>query len=180
MPPLPVPAPPTLAFRGGTIEVTGLPPGAPAPPECLWDPRTACFRAPASAYAAVRRAFGGGDGVVEDRARRYGELELGARVHREPRPYQSEALAAWRAHQGRGVVVLPTGAGKTWVARLAIEDLLALPLQRIPHRHLLERCWELRSNLTVSDASYVATAELFGTRLLTSDVRMSRSPGVKC
>src|SRR5204863_3508937 len=94
---------PTLAFRGGTIEVTGLPPGAPAPPACLWDARTACFRAPASAYAAVRRAFGSGEGAVEDRARGYGELALGARVHREPRPYQAEALAAWRGHQGRGV-----------------------------------------------------------------------------
>ncbi len=34
-------------------------------------------------------------------------------MHRAPRPYQAEALEAWRAAQGRGVVVLPTGAGKT-------------------------------------------------------------------
>src|ERR687894_1045686 len=28
-----------------------------------------------------------------------------------PRPYQDEAVAAWIANGGRGVVVLPTGAG---------------------------------------------------------------------
>ena len=31
---------------------------------------------------------------------------------REPRPYQTEALAAWRAQQGRGVVVLPTARAR--------------------------------------------------------------------
>lgn len=73
-----------------------------------------------------------------------------------------------------------TGALDRRRARLAMGDLLALPLRRIPHRHLLERCWELQSNLTVYDASYVATAELFGAKLLTSDVRMSRAPGLRC
>src|SRR5947207_2674397 len=33
-----------------------------------------------------------------------------------PRPYQSDALAAWLAADSRGVVVLPTGAGKTILA----------------------------------------------------------------
>src|SRR5439155_10744670 len=55
-------------------------------------------------------------------ARRYEVLAEGARIRREPRPYQLEALAAWRQAGGRGVVVLPTGAGKTLVAELAIDD----------------------------------------------------------
>src|SRR6476620_870274 len=135
--------PPTLQFRGGTIEVTGLPPGAPAPPGRLWDARTACFRAPASAYAAVRRAFGRGDDAVDDRARRYAELEMGARVHREPRPYQAEALAAWRGHQGRGVVVLPTGAGKTWVACLAIDDRRRSTLVVAPTLDLVRQWYDV-------------------------------------
>jgi len=123
--------------------VTGLAPGDAAPPACLWDARTACFRAPASAYAAVRRAFGNGDGAVEDRARAYGELALGPRVHREPRPYQTEALAAWRAHQGRGVVVLPTGAGKTWVACLAIEDKKRSTLVVAPTLDLVRQWYDV-------------------------------------
>jgi superfamily II DNA or RNA helicase len=88
----------------------------------VWDARTACHRAPASDYAALRRALARAALEVEDRARRYDELPEGARVRREPRPYQTEALEAWRGAQSRGVVVLPTGAGKTWLACLAIED----------------------------------------------------------
>ena len=123
--------------------MTGLPPGAPAPPECLWDPRTACFRAPASAYATLRRALAHADGAVEDRARRYGELALGPRVHREPRPYQSEALAAWQANKGCGVVVLPTGAGKTWVACLAIEDRRRSTLVIAPTLDLVRQWYDV-------------------------------------
>lgn len=40
---------------------------------------------------------------------------------RTPRDYQREALARWWANGGRGSVVLPTGAGKTFVAILAID-----------------------------------------------------------
>ena len=91
----------------------------------------------------MRRAFGRDDDAVEDRARRYGELALGARVHREPRPYQAEALAAWRAHQGRGVVVLPTGAGKTWVACLAIEDKRRSTLVIAPTLDLVRQWYDV-------------------------------------
>src|SRR5688572_7503567 len=44
------------------------------------------------------------------------------RVQREARPFQEEALAAWRRARHRGVVVLPTGAGKSHVAVMAIRD----------------------------------------------------------
>lgn len=39
------------------------------------------------------------------------------------RPYQEEALIAWRAAGSRGLVILPTGAGKTYLGALAIADL---------------------------------------------------------
>src|SRR5689334_21287974 len=43
-----------------------------------------------------------------------------AKLALTPRPYQEDALAAWVAAGGRGVVVLPTGAGKTVLALMAI------------------------------------------------------------
>ena len=65
-------------------------------------------------------------------------------------------------------------------ADLAVADLLALPLQRIPHRQLLTHCWELRQNLTPYDAAYVALAELMDAVLVTGDKRLARSPGLRC
>jgi superfamily II DNA or RNA helicase len=43
---------------------------------------------------------------------------------RRPRPYQSDALEAWLAEEGRGSVVLPTGSGKSLVAILAVRWIL--------------------------------------------------------
>ena len=65
-------------------------------------------------------------------------------------------------------------------AALALADLAALPLRRAPYRPLLARCWELRDNLTVYDASYVALAEALDVTLLTGDRRLARAPGPRC
>jgi len=138
------PPPLTLTFAGGTLELRGLPPEAPPPVRaCVWDARTACYRAPALAYAALRRALARDGREVDDRARAYDELGFGVRVRREPRPYQREALEAWRAHQGRGVVVLPTGAGKTWVACLAIEDRRRSTLVVAPTLDLVRQWYDV-------------------------------------
>ncbi|MEJ7775578.1 MAG: hypothetical protein WKF72_12295 [Nocardioidaceae bacterium] len=44
----------------------------------------------------------------------------------------------------------------------------------------MARCWELRENLTVYDASYVALAEALEVPLLTADARIARAPALKC
>ena len=54
-----------------------------------------------------------------------------------PRSYQVEALTPWQQSHGRGVVVLPTGAGKTVVALMAIERLAARTLIVVPTIELL-------------------------------------------
>jgi superfamily II DNA or RNA helicase len=90
--------------------------------DCLWDQRSACLRAPACRYADIVLALRAEGIPYLDQARRYQTLSAGALVHREPRPYQKDALAAWNASRFRGVVVLPTGAGKTLVAHMAIDE----------------------------------------------------------
>lgn len=65
-------------------------------------------------------------------------------------------------------------------AELALADLGALPLQRVPAGRLVSRCWELRDNLTIYDAAYVALAEALGARFLTADARLAGSTGPRC
>lgn len=62
-------------------------------------------------------------------------------------------------------------------ARVALEDLAALPLQRYPLLPLLVRAFELRDNATVYDALYLALAEHARAPLLTRDARLANVPG---
>jgi superfamily II DNA or RNA helicase len=113
----------TLRFESGTLVLAGVERDDPrVVPPLQWDARSGSFRAPGAAYAPIVLGLRRKELTFDDQARRYEELARGARVHREPRPYQSEALDAWRRAGGRGVVVLPTGAGKTQVAMMAIDD----------------------------------------------------------
>jgi predicted nucleic acid-binding protein len=65
-------------------------------------------------------------------------------------------------------------------AELALTDLADLPMVRVAHRRLLPRCWQLRDNLSVYDAAYVALAEHLGATLVTADARLARAPGPRC
>ena len=63
-------------------------------------------------------------------------------------------------------------------ARLAVEDLVIWPVERIPHRILAELAWEHRHNLSAYDSFYVAAARCYGVPLLTADGPLSRAPGI--
>ena len=65
-------------------------------------------------------------------------------------------------------------------ADAAVETLARLSLERVPHRFLAARCWELRDNLTPYDAAYVALAETLGAVLVTADAPLARAPGPRC
>lgn len=84
-----------------------------------------------------------------------------------------EVTAAWRRLAAAGDL-------DDRRARLALDDLRSLRVQRLPHTPLLGRCWELRHSLTVYDAAYVALAETMGLTLLTADRRLSGAPGPHC
>ncbi|GDY14710.1 DNA repair helicase [Planctomycetota bacterium] len=79
------------------------------------DPRVGLHRAAAMRYAEILRRL---HGVVpyRDEARIYRELALVEREALTMRDYQKDAVSAWVAARKRGVVVLPTGTGKSYVA----------------------------------------------------------------
>ncbi len=67
------------------------------------------------------------------------ELPFEVTLNMEPRPYQEEALTRWLAEGSRGVVVLPTGAGKTLVAAMAIAEAGLWTLVVVPTLDLLQQ-----------------------------------------
>ena len=75
---------------------------------------------------------------------------------------------------------LLTGNLEARRAEHALSDLVDLPLRRAAHRPLLSRCWELRQNITVYDATYVALAELLDAVLVTADRRLTTASGLRC
>ena len=134
----------TLNFAAGTLELRGaLRDGLSLAPHASWDARSRCFRAPALAYADLVRLLHREGVPYADQARAYVELERGLSVLREPRPFQTEALSAWREAKGRGVVVLPTGAGKSHVAVLAIDDKRRSTLVVAPTLDLVRQWYDL-------------------------------------
>ncbi len=114
-------SPPTLSYRLGLAVLRGIA-ASDAPPWLIYDPRIDALVAPGHRYDELRQWAAAHGGVSEQSASpdpSTGPL-LDLRV---PRPYQREAVNRWRAIDGRGTVVLPTGAGKTLVALLAIHEL---------------------------------------------------------
>src|SRR6185437_13921195 len=100
-------------------------------------------RIPAIDYAALVLALRAADVPFTDEARAYRDLALEPTVKHEPFPYQKEALQRWRAARCRGVVVLPTGAGKTFVATLAIAARQRSTLVVVPTLDLLNQWYDV-------------------------------------
>lgn len=66
------------------------------------------------------------------------------------------------------------------VASMARLDLHALPITFLPLAPFSERSWDLRRNISVHDAWYVAMAEEMDVPLATLDQRLVRVPGPRC
>lgn len=128
---------PHVRFDRGTLELGA---DAPAVEGELWDPRTSSRRVAAYRFAdlaaradaAGTRLTGDLRATWEERPRDSAALGL--------RPYQEQALASWSAFGRRGVVALPTGAGKT---RLAIAAILrtGLPAAVLCPTRVLAVAW---------------------------------------
>lgn len=84
-----------------------------------------------------------------------------------------EAANIIRRHDLAGLI-------STDQAAQAHVDLLGLAIEQWPHELLATRAWQLRHNLSIHDASYVALAELTAATLVTLDRRISAAAGPRC
>ena len=121
-------------------------------PLFTWDARSQLWRAPGQCYRQVVETLRQHGVKHQDQASEFKALEL--RVSREVQPYrhQTEALAAWKQAGRQGVVVLPTGAGKTFVAQLAMRDTPRSTLICVPTIDLLHQ-WYSGLLATFPDAN---------------------------
>ncbi len=100
------------------------------------DVRRNCLRALSIDYPAIEQALQQNYNV-EAHFNLRPPLPHPVEIGLAARPYQQAAIEAWRAVGHRGVVVLPTGAGKTLVALLAIAILNTQTLICVPTLDLL-------------------------------------------
>ncbi|MCX6127850.1 MAG: DEAD/DEAH box helicase family protein [Proteobacteria bacterium] len=128
----------TLLFEAGTLLLdSALGDVESEWPGFAYDKRTKQWRAPAFIYRdIVIRAIEQKRALV-DRARQYQALELKLQGAIVPREHQTQALLAWQKQGSRGVVALPTGAGKTILAVLAIVATQRPTLVLVPTIDLL-------------------------------------------
>lgn len=125
----------TLLIHPGEAE----PPSGLTLPGCAWDPRVRLWRAPAHRYRELMVALHRAGVELDNRAGGFPSLDLDLRLEREPFPYQAEAVDAWWEQGRRGVVVLPTGTGKTYVAQMIIERVARSCLVVVPTLDLMHQ-----------------------------------------
>ena len=127
-----------LWFDRGTLLLRG----EVGSPYGRWDSRSGCYRVKACHYRDVLEYFGESRVKIEDAV-----LDLPAfeqlKCNVELRAYQSEALDKWLTAGKRGVLVLPTAAGKTFIALKAIDLLKTQTLIVVPTLDLLDQ-WKKR------------------------------------
>lgn len=134
----------TLLLEGDTAEIASLA-GVRADLDIVFDPRVQVHRAPARAYRALILELRRRKIDHRDEARAYAELPLRSKLEREPFPHQREAVEALFAAGGAGVVVLPTGAGKTFVAQLALARAARAALVVTPTLDLMQQWYGVLS-----------------------------------
>lgn len=136
---------PTLKFDRGTLILHPPPRGKAWVDFATWDDRIEKFRIPAIQYRELVERLQADGTSFADEAKAFDAIALDARLERKPYPHQQEALDAWVTAGRRGVVVLPTAAGKTYLAQMAMQatprsTLITVPTLDLMHQwyaHLL-------------------------------------------
>jgi len=130
---------PTLQFDRGTLILHPPPRGKDWLDYATWDDRVERFRVPAIHYRNLIKVLQDTGTQLIDQAQSFRELELVPSLEMAPYVHQQEALAAW-AQAGRcGVVVLPTAAGKTYLAQLAMQLTQRSTLVMVPTLDLMHQ-----------------------------------------
>ncbi|HIK16911.1 MAG TPA: DEAD/DEAH box helicase family protein [Leptolyngbyaceae cyanobacterium M33_DOE_097] len=134
-----MPRTPTLTYDRGTLILHPPPRSKEWMDYAVWDDRIERFRIPAIHYRDVVLALRA-DGIeLQDNAKAFQSITLVPSLEMQPYPHQQEALDAWRQAGRKGLVVLPTAAGKTYLAQLAMQATQRSTLIMVPTLDLMHQ-----------------------------------------
>lgn len=157
---------PALRFSEGTLLLSGL---ASADLKAIfgdhpwvWDPRVLSFRYDAIHYRAVREALDRTGRPFRDEVPGWKAVQWPRNEVPPLRPEQVKAKNAWFA-SGRGVIVMPTGTGKTEVALSIMAEAPRSTLVVSPVRDLMYQ-WHRRILRTLGYDAGVIGDSLFNVR----------------
>lgn len=128
-----------LTYDRGTLILHPPPKGKAWIDFATWDDRIEKFRIPAIHYHSLTKVLTENEIPFIDKAKEFFPLEIVNCDEKTPYLHQTEALEAWKKANQRGVVVLPTAAGKTYLAQLAIEQTKQTTLIIVPTLDLMQQ-----------------------------------------
>lgn len=129
--------PGVLRYQAGTLLLEGTLPAEPVQAQFRFDARVNLWRAPAFRYPEILVSLK--EILESNHAPRYRKLALDYASAHAPYRHQLEALESWKTNRGRGVVVLPTGAGKTALGLMAMAFTSRSTLVVVPTRVLMHQ-----------------------------------------
>ena len=134
-----MPRKPTLSYDRGTLILHPPPRGNAWVEFVEWDDRIEKFRVPARRYRELVQTLRDANTSFEDKAGAFEPLDFKSDIDIKPFPHQSEALVAWKKADRQGVVVLPTGSGKSYLAQLAMDSTPRSTLIVVPTLDLMHQ-----------------------------------------
>lgn len=135
-----------LLFDRGSLLVENLERNdEPLFPYLKWDERVQKHRCYAHYYRTLVLGLREHKKQYDDKAKNFSPTAFVLKKTIHPRPYQQEALAAWTQQGSKGLVVLPTGAGKTIFALLSIAHTQRPTLVHVPTLDLMHQWYEVLS-----------------------------------
>lgn len=129
----------TLSFDRGTLILHPPPRGKTWLNYATWDDRIEKFRILAIHYRQLVESLQAEAIEFKDEAKEFVPLELIPSFEMTPYPHQNEALLCWKQAGRQGVVVLPTAAGKTYLAQLAMQSTPRSTLIVVPTLDLMHQ-----------------------------------------
>lgn len=130
---------PKLTYHRGTLVLHPPPRGKAWLDFATWDDRIEKFRIPAIYYRPLVESLQATNTEFIDQAQGFVRVELSSSTSMEPYPHQQEALLAWKSSGRKGIIVLPTASGKTYLAQLAMEATPRTTLILVPTLDLLHQ-----------------------------------------